>query len=306
MSRDYAASRHPENAGDVEENERHRLVMENLPEVGYIARRIHSRTPGQVEIEDLMGSGVVGLLEAIDHYDPSRRTKLMSFAKLRIEGAMLDSLRDLDWSPRELRKKGRQLEDALHRLRSRMGRPPAEDEIAAEMGMTLESLDHLLCELRGLDVGSLEAMAARDQTYRCLASHHDDPMRLCLQSEFREILTQALSELPERDREVIALYYVEDLTMKEVGALLGLGEGRISQIHAAVLTRLRSRLQQLLTPRLAPDAPQNPPDVSTEHAEWIDVGSSLHRQLDSPAAPPHQFSTGSSAQNALATGFPGA
>lgn len=236
----------------ISQPDRDRLVMENLAEVTYIAKRIHSRVPDHVDLDDMVEAGVVGLLEAINHYDPSRNIKLMTFAKLRIEGAILDSLRDLDWSPRELRKRGRQLEDALHRLRSRMARAPAPDEIADEMGMSLSSLDHLLCELHGLDLGSLEAMTSQsdhnDQPGLSIPCREEDPLGLYLESEWREVLAQALSELPERDRQVISLYYAEDLTMKEVGAALGVGEGRISQIHGGILLRLRSRLQALLTP----------------------------------------------------------
>jgi RNA polymerase sigma factor for flagellar operon FliA len=237
------------------DQEQNRLVMENLQEVSYIARRIHSRIPEHIEFDDLMESGVVGLLEAIRHYDPSRQVKLRSFARLRIEGAILDSLRELDWSPRELRRRGRQIEDTLNRLRMRMGRTPAQDEVATELGLTLESLDHLLCELRGLDLGSLEALSAQnargDDGCACIPSRDEDPLSQCLRSESREILGRALEELSERERRVIALYYVEDLTMKEVGAVLGVGEGRISQIHAAALLRLRARLK---------DAPGDGPD----------------------------------------------
>jgi RNA polymerase sigma factor for flagellar operon FliA len=262
---------------DLEDIERDRLVIENLVEVSYIARRIHSRVPEQVDLDDLMGSGVVGLLEAINHYDPKRQTKLMTFAKLRIEGAILDSLRDLDWSPRELRRKGRQLEEALHRLRMRMGRPPAQDEIAAEMGLTLESLDHLLCELRGLDLGSLEAMTTPneqgEQANVSVPSHDEDPLRQCLRSESRDVLVRALNELPKRDRELIRLYYIDDLTMKEVGARLGVGEGRVSQIHGAVLLRLRLRIQELLTPQ--PSESAAPPLVCDQLPEWTAVGSAI-------------------------------
>lgn len=220
-----------------------------------------------------MDSGVLGLLEAINHYDPNRQIKLMTFAKLRIEGAILDSLRDLDWSPRELRKKGRQLEEALHRLRARMGRAPAQDEVAAELGLSLDSLDRLLCELRGLDLGSLEAMTAQnergDQPYPCMTSRDEDPLHRCLRSESRQILARALDELPQRDRELIALYYVEDLTMKEVGAILGVGEGRVSQLHAAALSRLRRRLEEMIAPRKAPTSP------CEQVPEWTAVGASM-------------------------------
>ncbi|HKV39654.1 MAG TPA: FliA/WhiG family RNA polymerase sigma factor [Blastocatellia bacterium] len=238
----------------LDQEERDRLVLENLPQVNYIARRVYSRISEQVPLEDLMSAGVVGLLEAINHYDPNRNVKLMTFAKLRIEGAMLDSLRDLDWSPRELRRQGRQVEEALQKLRASLGRAPSESEIAAEMGISPEALQNLLFDLKGLDLGSLEAMAAQgergDQIYNYVpTSREEDPLYLCLQSEIRECLAQIVGELPERERQVLALYYVEELTMKEVGMVLGVGEGRISQIHSAVLLRLRSRLQELLASR---------------------------------------------------------
>jgi RNA polymerase sigma factor for flagellar operon FliA len=261
------------------DQERKRLVMENLAEVGYIARRIHSRIPEHIELEDLMDSGIVGLLEAINHYDSTRQVKLMTFAKLRIEGAILDSLRDLDWSPRELRKKGRQLEDALHRLRSRMGRAPAGDEIAAEMGLTLESLDNLLCELSGLEIGSLEAIAAQnergDPVYPSVPSRDEDPLSLCLRSESREILARALDELSLRDRQLIALYYVEDLTMREIGAVLGVGEGRVSQLHAAALLRLRTRIQELVGCEGTSELQSAPLSTCQQIPEWTGVGSSI-------------------------------
>jgi RNA polymerase sigma factor for flagellar operon FliA len=241
----------------LDQEERDRLVMENLPQVNYIARRIHNRLPQHVPLEDLMHAGIVGLLEAINHYDPSRNVKLMTFAKLRIEGAMLDNLRDLDWSPRELRRKGREIENALQALRNSLGRAPSETEVAKEMGIDLQGLQSLLCDLRGLDLGSLEALAAGserdDQIYNYIpTSREEDPLYLCLQSELQDCLVKAVGELPERDRQVLALYYVEELTMKEVGEVLGVGEGRISQIHSAALLRLRTRLRELLSTRRPP------------------------------------------------------
>jgi RNA polymerase sigma factor FliA len=250
----------------LDEEERNRLVMENLPEVNYIARRIHNRIPKHVPLEDLMNAGIVGLLEAIDHYDSTRSVKLICFAKLRIEGAILDSLRDLDWSPRDLRKKGRQLEDAIHRLHSRLADTPSTAEIAQEMGLSPESVNALLSDLRGLDLGSLEALAAQDergdQVYNYVpTSTDDDPACICLRSEIHEMLTQAASELSKREREVVALYYVEELTMKEAGAVLGIGEARVSQIHSAAILQLRSRMQALLNSRRLR---QGPTTISTE------------------------------------------
>lgn len=232
--------------------EREEQVMENLPQVKYIARRIHNRLPEHIPIEDLVNAGIVGLLEAIDRYEPGRDVKLATYAKLRIEGAMLDSLRESDWSPRELRKQARAVESALQKLSGSLSRAPSENEIAEEMGIEVTALQKLLTDLRGLDLGSLEAMAGQsergDQLCNYIpASREEDPLYICLQSELRSYLTQAVSELPERERQMLSLYYVEELTMKEIGAVLGVGEGRISQLHSAALLRLRARLQDLMS-----------------------------------------------------------
>ncbi len=241
----------------LDPEERERLLMENLPQVNYIARRIHDRLPSHVLLEDLVHAGIVGLLEAIQNFDPSRNVKIKTYARLRIEGAILDSLRDLDWGPRDLRKKGRQVEQAIQSLQGKLGRSPSETELAAELHLDLKALQDLLAELRGLDLGSLQALTpeggSEEDVFRYLPNApQEDPLYLCLQSELKECLARAVSELPEKERQVLALYYHEELTMKEVGAVLGVGEGRISQIHSAALLRLRSRMQEMLAARPQP------------------------------------------------------
>src|SRR5712672_2904448 len=136
--------------------ERERLLLEHLPQVKYIARRIHDRLPAQVPLEDLVHAGVVGLIDAVEKFDPGKNVQLKSYAKFRIRGAILDSLRELDWSPRHLRRQARQIEEAHRDLKLRLGRVASEPELAAELGMTLENFQHLLGELRGLDLGSLQ------------------------------------------------------------------------------------------------------------------------------------------------------
>lgn len=239
----------------LDQEERDRMLMENLVQVNYIARRIHDRLPQHVLLEDLVHAGIVGLLEAIRNFDPSRNVKIKTYAKLRIEGAILDSLRDLDWGPRDLRKKGRQVEQAHQKLRGTLGRAPSENELADELGLPLKALQDLLLELRGLDLGSIQALAPEgggeeEVYYKYLPnSPEEDPLHVCLESEMKQCLAKAVGELPERERQVLALYYHEELTMKEVGAVLGVGEGRISQIHSAALLRLRARMQDLLSLR---------------------------------------------------------
>ena len=228
--------------------------MEALPQVRYIARRIHGHLPHHILLEDLVHAGVLGLMEAVQNFDSTKNVALKSFAKYRIRGAILDSLRELDWSPRLLRKRARQLEQANAELRARLGRPATETELAAKLKIKLAELHHLLADLHGLEVGSLQAECSENGHEQGTDSYlnngpEKDPLELCLQSERQALLAQAVGDLPVRERQVLALYYREELTMKEVGALLGVGEARVSQIHTASRVRLRVRMQELLGSR---------------------------------------------------------
>jgi RNA polymerase sigma factor for flagellar operon FliA len=231
--------------------QREQLLLEHLPQVQYIARRIHDRLPPQVLLEDLVHAGILGLMDAVRKYDPSKNVQLKHYAEFRIRGAILDSLRQVDWSPRALRRQARRLEQAVLDCKGRLGRDPTEPEIAAELQITLESLHHLLGDLRGLDIGSLQAdandpngdeLAAQNRP----AADQEDPYHLTLRSEMSGLLEKAIGELPARERQVLALYHFEELTMKEVGAVLGIGESRVSQIHTAAVIRLRARLRELI------------------------------------------------------------
>lgn len=247
------------------ETDQERLLMEQLPQVRYIARRIHDRLPSHIQLDDLVQAGIVGLIEALHKYDPSKNVELKTYAKYRIQGAILDNLRDLDWSPRPLRKKARQLEQAHQRLRARWGRPATEPEVAMELGIELKELHRLLGDLRGLDLGSLQdEYTESGQERDSLASHPEqvdqEPFAMCLQGELRGLLERALSDLQLREHQVLSLYYFEELTMKEVGAVLGVGEARVSQIHSAALVRLRARMRDLLE-RSRPPALDSPPPL---------------------------------------------
>src|SRR5271163_2028673 len=227
--------------------ERERLLTENLPEVRYIARRIHDRLPSHVQFDDLLHAGILGLIDAVDRFDPTKNVQLKSYARFRIRGAILDGLRQMDWSPRNLRRQARRIEDTHRELAAELGRAPSEPELAARMGLALEEFQRLLGELRGLDLGSLQAQSEEsggDDMVAAVASRtEEDPFQLTLRTEMRTLLTQAVEELEEKERQVLGLYYLEELTMKEVGAILHIGESRVSQIHTAALIRLRSRLQ---------------------------------------------------------------
>jgi RNA polymerase sigma factor FliA len=234
----------------LEKEERERLLTDQLPQVRYIARRIHERLPPHVLLEDLVHAGVVGLIDALQKYDASKHVQFGSYAKFRIRGAILDSLREMDWSPRDLRRKARRIEEAHNTLRSRLGRNPSEPELAAELGIDLRGLQLLLGEISGLEVGSLRVESQRDGQEEDLSEHLPDdseetPLFLCLRSEMKDLLARAITDLPEKERQVLALYYYEELTMKEVGIILGVGESRVSQIHSMAVIRLRARLSEI-------------------------------------------------------------
>jgi RNA polymerase sigma factor for flagellar operon FliA len=229
--------------------EEERVMVEHLPIVRYIARRIHERLPQHVEIEELVSAGVLGLMDAFQKFDPAKKVQFRSYAQFRIRGAILDSLRTLDWSPRDLRRKGRAIEQAIRALTARLGRSPSEQEIAGEMQMDLGDYQQLLGELKGLEIGTLHLERSEDSGEEELAyvpnRPEEDPLFRCLQGEMRQRLTEAIGDLPERERLVMTLYYYEEMTMKEIGLTLGVVESRVSQIHASAVLHLRSMLADL-------------------------------------------------------------
>lgn len=237
--------------------ERNRAVLQHLPQVRYIARSIHERLPRYIPLEDLVSAGVLGLMEALRNFDPRKNVQFKSYSKIRIQGAILDSLRELDWGPRGLRKRAREIECTHQSLMSRLGRTPFDTEVAAELGISLEKYSSLRGELRGLEITSLQALGpengrADEESSSLPAAASEDPFSLCLGSEMNRLLARAVGELPPRKRQVLVLYYFEELTMKEVGARLGVGESRVSQIHSAALLKLRGRMQQFLRPHPEP------------------------------------------------------
>jgi RNA polymerase sigma factor FliA len=229
--------------------EQERVLLEHLPIVRFLARRIHERLPQHVDIEDLVSAGVVGLMDAFAKFDPDKKVQFRSYAQFRIRGAILDSLRMLDWSPRELRRKGRAVEEAIRVLTSRFGRAPGEAEIAAEMGVELEVYQQLLGELKGLEIGTLHVEHNENSGEEELAyvpgRPEDDPLFHCLRGELEERLTEAIQNLPDRERLVMTLYYYEEMTMREIGLALGVVESRVSQVHASAVVHLRAALRDL-------------------------------------------------------------
>jgi len=242
-------------------SEQEKVLLEHLPIVRFLARRIHERLPQHVDIEDLVSAGVVGLMDAFAKFDPQKKVQFRSYAQFRIRGAILDSLRTLDWSPRELRRKGRAVEEAIRVLTARMGRPPGEPEIAKEMGLNLEEYQQLLGDLKGLEIGTLHMERNEDSGDEELAyvpgRPDEDPLFRCLKGEMEDRLAGAISKLPDRERLVMTLYYYEEMTMREIGLALGVVESRVSQVHASAVVHLRAALKDLAS-RGAMDGARTP------------------------------------------------
>jgi RNA polymerase sigma factor for flagellar operon FliA len=227
---------------------REELILEHLPQVRLIARRVHERLPESVCLEDLISTGIVGLINAIDNFDPSHNVKLKTYAEYKIRGAILDSLRGLDWAPRQQRKKSKQIEATIQALEQRFHRMPTEEEIAAELSLSLEEYHEWLVEIRGVNLGSLETHAPEEQgrdLLRFIADSEDDwPSQIFERSELERVLAEAIARMPQMERTVLSLYYHEELTLREIARVVKLHESRVSQLKSQAILRLRSHLQK--------------------------------------------------------------
>ena len=227
------------------ESERDRLVLQNLPLVRAIAVRVYESLPVHVELDDLVHAGILGLFDAALKYDDNKQVTFQSYAKHRITGASLDSLRDLDWASRDLRKRHKRLEEVTRELAAAMERNPTEQEIADKMGMDVERWRQVAVELRmvGLLSASSRAPESENQSVpEFPATNQLNPDVLTGQREVRSVLTTAMKGLPERYQAVIGYYYTGGKTMKEIGETLGINESRVSQIHRAALERMEESL----------------------------------------------------------------
>ncbi|MGH9943519.1 MAG: FliA/WhiG family RNA polymerase sigma factor, partial [Pyrinomonadaceae bacterium] len=201
--------------------------------------------PASVDRDDLIGAGVIGLMDAVERFDPARGVLFKTYAEMRVRGAMLDSLRELDWAPRSMRRRAREVEDAYHRIEQERGRAAEEQEVAAALGITLSEFHLLLGELRGLMVTTLDGDEEEEGQINFRQIPDDlsrSPLSVYEQGETHSVLAAAIDRLPPKERQVVALYYLEELTMKEIGQALGVTESRISQIHTQAVLRLRASL----------------------------------------------------------------
>ncbi|MGA7156985.1 MAG: RNA polymerase sigma factor FliA [Acidobacteriaceae bacterium] len=256
-------------AGAVDVDERNTLVMQELSQVYYIASRLRERLPQHVELEDLVNAGVIGLLEASRNYDSAKNPSFSGFAKFRIRGAILDSLRESDWGSRSIRRRGREVQEATTRLEGKLGRHPVEAEIAEEMQLEPEHLRKIMAQIDGLHLVGQQTVMSNDRAdvmdiIESAPNLDDpDPFDLCLQGELKEHLAEAISKLSEREQLILSLYYKEELTMKEIAEVVGVALSRVSQIRQAIMKKLRVSLAHLRERPIPPSTPGRP---THEHA----------------------------------------
>jgi RNA polymerase sigma factor for flagellar operon FliA len=227
---------------------RDQLISEYLPYVKRIVQRLAVHLPSTVDIDDLMNVGVIGLIQAVDRYDPRRDNKFMTYAIFRIKGAVLSELRARDFLSRSNRRKIRELESAYQRLEQKLGREADDKEIAQEMGIELDQV-YRTKQMSSISFISLEELGVsskdeKEKLMSFLANNEDDALNLTKLKELKEGLSGAIKQLPEKERLVISLYYLDELTMKETGKVLGITESRVSQIHTQAILHLRSRLRK--------------------------------------------------------------
>jgi RNA polymerase sigma factor for flagellar operon FliA len=230
---------------EITESERERLILEHLSQVRLIARRIQERLPDHVCLDDLISTGIIGLISAIDNFDPVHNVKLKTYAEYKIRGAILDSLRGLDWAPRQKRRKAKQIEAAHAAAEQRLGRLPGEDEIAAELEIPLEEYHRWLVEIRGLNVASLEGVGGDggcDLLHYVADEQESLPSTILERSELERLLAEGIDRIPAMERTVLSLYYKQELTLREIAEVVNLHESRISQIKTQAILRLRTHL----------------------------------------------------------------
>ncbi len=234
----------------VDPAQRDALVMAHVDLVKSMASRLGRRLPSQVELSELVSVGVLGLIEAANRYQPSLGVPFDAFARRRINGAMLDALRGLDWVPRSLRKLQRDVDGAMTNLRHTLGREPATEEIAAALGVSPKEYDAKLDELRLAEVAVVQPSGTGDESLDLLDVAIDDqgPYRQLERRELRTRLASALKQLPERECMILAMSYEQEMTLAEIGQVIGVGESRVSQLRTQAVARLRSLMSEWIAP----------------------------------------------------------
>lgn len=234
-------------AAPLTQADRDSLILEHMTQVRLIARRIHERVPGNISLDDLISTGTIGLISAIDRYDPTQGVKLKTYAEYKIRGAILDSLRQMDWAPRQQRKRARQIESAVSQLAQDFRREPTEEEIAQFLGISIDEYQEWIGDAHGVNLGSLD-IAWEEPGSEAINNVSDTeqhwPSRLFEKSELNRLLVRAVDRLPYAERTVLSLYYLEELNLREIATVMEVHESRISQLKTQGVLRLRAYLDR--------------------------------------------------------------
>ena len=229
----------------ITDEERERLILEHLPQVRLIAWRILERLPDSVVLEDLISAGVIGLIAAVDNFDPGHNVKLRTYAEHKIRGAFLDSLRAMDWAPREQRRRAKQIEAAVAAVEQRFKRSSTAEEIAAQLDISIDEYHEWLVEIRGLNISSLECAAGdqgKDLLHYISSGLENLPSALLERAELQRMLEQATASIPHVEQTILRLYYDEELTLREIAQIVKLHESRVSQLKSQAILRLRTHI----------------------------------------------------------------
>lgn len=224
------------------------VIKEYAPLIKFIAQKIAVRLPSNIELDDLISAGVIGLMDAIDKYDSTRDNKFKTYAEFRIRGAILDELRAQDWVPRSIRDKAKLLDKTMVQLEADLGRSPSDEEVAETLKMSLDEFHDLVNQVRPVSLLPIDQATSFSSTDKksimdiLEGSRTNNPFNQLNVKAIKELVAQAIEELPERQRLVLSLYYYEDLNLKEIGQVLRVTESRVSQLHAQAVTRLRAKL----------------------------------------------------------------
>ncbi len=228
---------------------RESFIKQYAPLVKYVAGKVAANMPQSVEFDDLVGFGVFGLIDAIDKFDPEKNVKFKTYAVTRIRGAIFDELRSIDWVPRSVRQKSREIEEAIYQVEAKLGRPASDSEIAASMGITEDDFSKTMLKISGTAIMSLSDVwhAADENEKITIGDSLESPCSLnpdavVERDEIKRVIVSSIQELPDKEKKVLVLYYYEDLTLKEIGKVLEVTESRVSQLHTKAILRLRAKL----------------------------------------------------------------
>ncbi|RYZ55372.1 MAG: FliA/WhiG family RNA polymerase sigma factor [Proteobacteria bacterium] len=245
--------RYKQDTKGVDGKLRDQLIMDYAPLIRFVAQRIAARLPSNIDIDDLISAGVIGLMDAIEKYDPSRDNKFKTYAEFRIRGAILDELRSQDWVPRSVRDKAKKIEKTYAELEQKLGRAVSDEELSGALGIQLDEYYDMVSKVKAVTLLSIDELSGPNQHDRksLLESLENvsskNPFTQLKSKGIRDLLVKHIDELPEKQKLVLSLYYYEDLNLKEIGRILEVTESRVSQLHTQAVEKLRSKLKPILT-----------------------------------------------------------